>query len=193
VKQCRGIVIAAAWLGLMAGSAAAADAYYPQGAAPPVEPYDDTGFYLRGDAGWSWLNTNPMNDGSFIAGLGVGYQWAPMFRTDVRAEQFVTDPDWNRGGPALLSATFNAYVDFPMDSVIKPYVGAGIGYGLAGRKFDQEHGAVTTLMAGVSFDFNHYVALDVGYRYLNMATDGAIFDSNGINDHSLTAGVRFKF
>jgi opacity protein-like surface antigen len=188
VKQCRGIVIAAALLGAMAGSALAADAYSPQ-----EEAYADSGFYLRGDAGWSWLNSNALNDGSIIVGGGIGYQWGSMFRTDVRVDESVTDSGWNRGSPGLLTATFNGYVDFPMDSVIKPYIGAGIGYGVAGSKFDQEHGAVTALMAGVTFDFNRYVALDVGYRFLNMATDGGIFDTKAVNDHSVTAGVRFTF
>jgi opacity protein-like surface antigen len=69
VKQCRGIAVAAAWLVATAGSAAAADAY----GAPPAEAYAPSGFYLRGDAGWSWLDSNTIDDGSISAGLGIGY------------------------------------------------------------------------------------------------------------------------
>jgi opacity protein-like surface antigen len=54
MKQCRAIVVASAWLVAMVGSAAAADAYDPQG-EPPAQAYE-SGFYLRGDAGWSWLD-----------------------------------------------------------------------------------------------------------------------------------------
>jgi opacity protein-like surface antigen len=82
VKQCRGIAVAAAWLVATAGSAAAADAY---GAPSTAEAYAASGFYLRGDAGWSWLDSNTIDDGSISAGLGIGYEWTPMFRTDVRA------------------------------------------------------------------------------------------------------------
>ena len=191
VKQCRGIVIAAAWLGAMAGSALAADAYYP--GAPTAEAYAYSGFYLRGDAGWSWLNSNRLDNGSIDFGLGIGYQWGPMFRTDVRAEYYFTDPDWDRGGPALLAATFNGYVDFPLDYVIKPYVGVGIGYGVSSTKFDSEHGAVTALMGGITFDFNRYVALDVGYRFRSIATEGGFINENGVHDHSVTGGLRVKF
>ena len=189
MKQCRGIVVAAAWLVATAGSAAAADAY----GAPPAEAYAPSGFYLRGDAGWSWLDSNTIDDGSISAGLGIGYEWNPMFRTDVRADYYTTDPDWNRGGPALGTVTANGYIDLPLDSVIKPYVGAGIGYGVATTKFDNEHGVAAVLMGGVTFDLNHYVALDVGYRFRTIATDGGLFDDDNVRDHSVMAGLRFRF
>ena len=176
----------------MAGSALAADAYYP--GAPTAEAYADFGLLSQGRCRLVLAQlSNRLDNGSIDVGLGIGYQWGPMFRTDVRAEYYFTDPDWDRGGPALLTATFNGYVDFPLDYVIKPYVGVGIGYGVSSTKFDSEHGAVTALMGGITFDFNRYVALDVGYRFRSIATEGGFINENGVHDHSVTGGLRVKF
>jgi len=105
-----------------------------------------------------------------------------MFRTDVSVEQFVTDPDWNRGGPALLSATFNAYVDFPMDSVIKPYVGVGLLMASAGAAAAADYRPVPeppTAEAYAASGF--YLRGDAGWSWL----DWSAADSNA---NSVIAG-----
>ena len=121
MKQCRGIVIAA-WLAAMAGSAAAADAYDPQGAAPTAEPYVQSGLYFRGDAGWSWLEADDDNADLFTFGAGVGFQWSPMFRTDVRFDYGIeTDRDVEYADK-FGTLTANGYIDIPLDFMITPYV-----------------------------------------------------------------------
>jgi opacity protein-like surface antigen len=187
VKQCRGIAVAAAWLVATAGSAGAADAY----GAPPAEAYAASGFYLRGDAGWSWLDgRDDLNFDSVTAGGGIGYQWSPMFRTDLRFDHAF---DFNIGGDnaSLNTATANIYLDLPLSSVVKPYVGGGVGYSFFNNDFD--HGLfAAALMGGVSVDVNQYVAVDVGYRFLTFF-DKDNFDHIDVNDHSVMAGLRFKF
>jgi len=173
MKQCSGIVVAAAWLVATAGSAAAADAY---GAPPTAEAYAASGFYLRGDAGLQ------------IVGGGIGYEWNPMFRTDLR---FDYGYNYHLGHDDNLdfgTATANAYIDLPLNSVIKPYVGGGVGYGFVNVDSGHDHdGLATALTGGITFDVSSIVAIDVGYRYRRLWGD---FD---LDEHQVTAGLRFKF
>jgi opacity protein-like surface antigen len=190
MKQCRAIVVASAWLVATLGPAAAADADYPQG--EPTAQADESGFYIRGDVGWFWADQG--GDGAGTLGVGIGYQWSPMFRTDLQAEFLNVVPDWDDGGRAVFTAMANAYVDLPLDSVVKPYVGAGIGYGLTGTKNDDDdHGLATALMGGLTFDASEHVAFDVGYRFRTIATDGGIFADDNVHDHAVTFGLRFRF
>ncbi len=119
---------------------------------PAVVPVEiGSGWYLRGDIGYShlsdpdmkyrWYNfSNTKGNGAFLIGGGFGYAWNEWFRTDLTI-------DW-RGRWALkgllpcgpcggysyesvrLSAwTFlaNAYFDFGNWNGFKPYIGAGVG------------------------------------------------------------------
>jgi opacity protein-like surface antigen len=191
VKEWKAILIGAACLLVSAGAAVAADAYAPV-PAPPAEPtYAAQGFYLRGDAGWSWLDWSAAeNDANApIAGGGVGYQWGPMFRTDLRFD-YGFNYDLGNGEEASIgTATANAYVDMPIDFALKPYVGAGVGYGFvdAGSGLDQD-GLAAALTGGVTFDVNQGVAVDVGYRFRNI-----FGEDDNIQDHAVTGGLRFKF
>jgi opacity protein-like surface antigen len=173
----------------MAESAAAADVYDPQGAPPTAE----SGFYLRGDAGWSWLDVDLDVNGdlhfdSVTAGGGIGYQWSPMFRTDLRFDH-AFDYDIGRNSVSLSTATANIYLDLPVSSVVKPYVGGGLGYGFADSDFDD--GALAgVLTGGLSFDLNQSVAVDIGYRFTAFFDD---FEVSDLKTHSVTGGLRFKF
>ncbi len=170
----------------MAGPAAAADVYDPQGAPPTVE----SGFYLRGDAGWSWLDAgDDVHSDSVIAGGGIGYQWSPMFRTDLRFDH-AFDYDIGRNSVSLSTATANIYLDLPLGFVVKPYVGGGLGYGFVDNDFDD--GALAgALTGGLTFDLNQSVAFDVGYRFVTFfETD---LENLDIQVHSVTGGLRFRF
>ena len=48
-------------------------------------------------------------------------------------------------------------------------------------------------MGGVSWDVSKFVAVDVGYRFRTIATDDSMFADDNVRDHSVTAGLRFKF
>jgi opacity protein-like surface antigen len=107
----------------LSGAALAADAFVP------ADTYAQMGWYLRGDAGFSWINYDG-DDGSGIAvGGGIGYQYSDNMRTDIRA-------DWAGLGddPSLATVTGNFYFDIPMDTVLTPYLGAGAGYGWASSR-----------------------------------------------------------
>ena len=104
-----------------AAPAAAADAYTPEAVVTA------SGFYLRGDGGWSWLSTDEDDNSVGVLGGGVGYQFNDNLRTDIRG-------DWAGIGNDDTSFTTvlgNVYFDIPTETIMTPYLGAGLGYGWA--------------------------------------------------------------
>jgi opacity protein-like surface antigen len=160
----------------------------PPDAAPTTEQYEAMGFYLRGDAGWSFLQWGDSGNAVDVGG-GVGYQINPYLRTDVRA-------DWSGSyhvapGAHLDMTTVlgNLYLDVPTDTMFTPYLGIGAGYGLATVDGGADKSGFTySLMAGVSIDLSQSVALDAGYRYREIIDSG-----QDPKDHSVLGGIRFKF
>ena len=146
-------------LGLMASltstAALAADAYAPE---PVVTA---SSFYLRGDMGWSWLNTENNADSVFLLGGGVGYKFNENLRTDARIDYAGIGNDHHDFGSVL----GNVYFDIPTQTVVTPYVGAGIGYGWSDDRGDEESGVTFALMAGVEVNITDNLSADVGYRY----------------------------
>ncbi len=188
-------LLAVVFTGLAIPVAMAADIDQP--AAPEPAPYvqnDDyiSGWYVRADAGFSWLDVSGLDSGgAVIAGGGIGYQLNQYFRTDVRADH-AFDHD---GGPYDLGATtalWNGYVDIPLAMGFTPYAGLGAGYGWvdysgAGAPAD-DNGFAWAATGGVAFNINQNLALDVGYRYRSIDVAGPDY-----NDHSVTAGIRWNF
>ncbi|MDI6027840.1 porin family protein [Corticibacterium sp. UT-5YL-CI-8] len=135
-------------------SAMAAD-YIPVVQEVPVEV--GSGWYLRGDIGYSWgdkadkisYNVNsggvdfpgdtrkPNFDDTFNLGAGVGYRFTDYFRADATVDGFrstlsASDP-WTAGtvsGSAdftAVSLMANGYVDLGTYVGFTPYIGAGLG------------------------------------------------------------------
>ncbi|CAN5499860.1 hypothetical protein BH10PSE7_BH10PSE7_45030 [soil metagenome] len=177
---------AAMMAGLGATAAKAADPYVEPEVTP--QEYQNMGWYLRGDLGWSFLEWSGGDDDSGLGvGGGVGYQWNRNFRSDVRVDW---SGNYDVGDGADMSMTTvlgNGYFDFANDSMFTPYVGAGAGYGWTSGD-NEKDGFAYSLMAGVSVNLSEHVALDAGYRYRQILSDGA-----DPMDHSALAGVRFKF
>jgi opacity protein-like surface antigen len=112
----------------------------------------------------------------------------------------------------------NAYYDFRTGTPFTPYIGGGLGFSVdqLTRNSNQTDatGATTTTtsvngrstnvqfaaaaMAGLTYEFNSFVALDVNYRYLyfggsEVGPTGAnsTVEIGGINEHQIRAGLRF--
>ena len=114
-----------------------------------------------------------------------------MFRTELRFDYNI---DGNRErGDKFGTVTANGYLDLPLDFPIKPYVGAGIGYGFASTIQEDVNGLAVALMGGLTFDASPSVAIDVGYRYRTVAHDGIVFANDDVQDHAVTAGLRYRF
>ncbi len=166
-------------LGLLAGATApavAADSYAPEAVVSA------SGWYLRGDAGWSWLNTDDDGESVLVLGGGVGYQFNDNLRTDLRG-------DWAGLGDDDSSFTTvlgNVYFDIPTDTIITPYLGAGLGYGWAETSGSDDDGVAFGLMAGVEVNLTDNLSADVGYRYRQIL-------SEEVYDHQALAGLRFSF
>ncbi len=172
-------------LGVLAGvstTAMAADADVPP------DTYAAMGFYLRGDAGWSWLNYGGPDDSALTLGGGVGYQYNENLRADLRVD-WAGNYDKGASDTAVSTVTGNMYLDIPTGSMITPYLGAGLGYGWApnDRGRDQE-GFAYALMAGASVDLTESLSADVGYRYREIMDNG-----QNPREHQVLMGLRYKF
>ena len=172
-------------IGLMAGltstAALAADAYTP---APVVTA---SGFYIRGDAGWSWLDTKNDSGSVAVLGGGVGYRFNDHLRTDARVD-YAGIGDSNHDFGSVLG---NFYFDIPTQTIVTPYVGAGIGYGWSNdnghnNKSQNESGVTYALMAGLEFSLTDNLSADVGYRFRQ------IISSNTYDNEALV-GLRYSF
>jgi opacity protein-like surface antigen len=187
--QALRMFVIAAWLIAMAGAAAAADAGDPP-AVPPAETYAQESFYFRGDAGWSRIEPDAFD--LVTVGIGIGYQYSSVFRTDLRFDYgFAADSP--AVGDKMGSVTANAYLDLPLGSWVRPYVGAGVGWGFANTVLDGRKGLAAALMAGLTFDLDRDTAVDVGYRFRTISTGADIFADDNPHDHAVMAGLRFKY
>src|SRR5690606_2301940 len=121
--------IAAAALLAGVGSASAADLPPEQGYIAPAPVYTPppTGWYVRGDAGVSFYDGSGGGE-ALTAGLGVGYRFSELFRTDLTVDW---TGDYNNvvgnSDASAWTLLANGYVDFGFGQWLKPYIGAGIG------------------------------------------------------------------
>lgn len=112
------------------------------------------------------------------------------------------------GNVTTLTGMINGYYDFAPSSILRPYVGLGLG--AANVKYNNTHvgGVAFTddddtvaagqAMAGLKWQFSPHTAATVEYRYFRTADvslDGAAGGSTDVNhsSHNLTAGLQYKF
>jgi opacity protein-like surface antigen len=179
------------------------------------EELDDTGLIGAG-IGYQF---NPW----FRADVTVDYEWP----SDFEGTTFCPAPCGGAGGAvtnvetgefSAITTLANVYVDLGNYYGFSPYVGAG-----AGVSYLMMDDIVTTspagsldvgdaddwsfawaLMAGLAYHFTPQLALDVGYRYLNLgevetdtltdigAGDGT-FSYDDLQAHEVRVGVRYTF
>jgi opacity protein-like surface antigen len=128
---------------------------------------------------------------------------------------FVTAEDKTKFMSTILLA--NAYYDIRTGSPWTPYLGAGVGFAVnqltrnytltvddasatvGNRSTDVQFAAAA--MAGVSYDFSSFFAIDVNYRFLHIGGSQVSLDEPGLsdstveigdlNEHQIRAGFRF--
>ncbi|MCP3054311.1 outer membrane protein [Aurantimonas marianensis] len=169
-------------------------------------------------------------ENGYDLGAGVGYRFTDFFRTDVTARYSTFDVDFGPAAAyryALSSDAeswelmANAYVDLGTFVGFTPYLGGGVGamqvdYGISCTSGTLACAAIPgasytdtkdwrfaySLMAGVAYDVTQNVALDIGYRYLNVeagdlfgltagGVDYALRD-DGFDRHTIQAGIRYS-
>ncbi len=187
MKALKKALLACAMVAGVAGTVEAADyGLVPEEYASAAS----SGWYLRGDVGWAFLDWNGgSNDDDVTFGGGFGYRYNENVRADVRVDYA---GDYEIGGGAELgfgTALVNGYFDIPIGGQMTPYLGAGIGYGWTVRSPGPDgDGFAYALMAGVGFDMTQQITLDLGYRFRH-----ALISGPNVTDHSVLAGVRFSF
>lgn len=163
-------------IGLTSTAAMAADAYTPE---PVVTA---SSFYIRGDLGWSWLNTDHDSGSAAVLGGGIGYKFNDNLRTDLRA-------DWaglGNNDNSFTTVLGNLYFDIPTQSIVTPYLGAGIGYGWADDHGDNKDGATFAAMAGIEVTLTDNLSADIGYRYRQII-------SEDVYANEALVGLRYSF
>jgi opacity protein-like surface antigen len=149
-----------------------------------------TGFYLRGDAGASMLKwSGGKDDTTWNMSGGMGYQFNDNVRGDITYDHSGSYDIGPGAKVATQAVMANAYFDWKNSSAFTPYVGVGAGYGWAkGAGYNDSSGVALGAMAGVSMDMTQNLALDVGYKFRNIAVSGP-----DTQEHIVQAGLRFKF
>ena len=210
---------------------------------PPVEePEAQTdpfgGLYLVGGLSVggiedAWADAGFEVEYGFEAGIdfGVGYAAGP-FRIEAvllahRAEVFDINPASGSGIPAVQYGGWldlggimaNAFFDFDLSPRLKPYVGAGFGYGYVEAVYSETDCVFACALDNDLVDADDTVRLwqgmvglsirqregsagivfYTGYRYLRgedmqfHLTDGTPFEQDGLRAHILEAGLRLHF
>jgi opacity protein-like surface antigen len=163
-------------------------------------------------------------DTGFNLGVAAGYDYGPA-RLEAEVAYRQNDIDKFNGqfegfgfegsADGDVSATslmVNAYWDIPTGSPITPYIGGGVGFAnvsvndveleVFGERFDladdDDNVFAYQLAAGIAFDINPNLALDLGYRYF--ATDDPELEDEFGDDfeteydsHNVSLGLRFIF
>ncbi len=189
-------LLATTVVAFMAPVAIAADIDTPAQPAPApyVQPNDNyvSGWYVRGDAGFSWLDISGLDDGgAATVGGGVGYQVNQYFRTDLRAD-YAIEHDAGLFDVSATTVLWNGYIDVPLSMGFTPYVGLGAGYGFvdysgADSPSDDE-GFAWAATGGVAFQMSQNIALDAGYSYREIDVAGPNY-----TDHTVSGGLRWSF
>ena len=169
------------------------------------------GFGIRPDASATGITVDIQNDPAFVINGAIGAEINPLVRVEGEIGYHFNTGDLlpsfaNEFSFSMVSFMANGYFDIPTNSPLRPYVGAGIGFAIAGVE-EELFGATSTdsdlvgafqLMAGLGFDLNPKVTFTFGYRYFT-TTDPDFFTAFGppfemdYTSHDFLFGARFRF
>jgi opacity protein-like surface antigen len=168
------------------------------------------GFGIRPDANFSGTTVDIQNDPAFVINGAIGAELNPMIRVEaeIGLHNNTADipPFANEFTFSMVSFMGNGYFDIPTNSPLRPYVGAGIGFALAGveeelfglEDTDSDMVGAFQLMAGVGFDISPKATLTFGYRYFTTSDPdfntafGPSFQTE-FTSHDFLFGARFRF
>lgn len=151
-------------------------------------------------------------DTGFNLGVAGGYDFGPA-RVEGEVAYRLNDVDEYQvnglgtfagdGDVSTLSLMANGFWDIETGSRVTPYLGAGIGVAQVSMDDpsvpmdDDDTVFAYQLAAGVAFDLNPSLALDLGYRYF-ATSDPEFDDAAGTFEteymsHNLSLGLRYTF
>ena len=135
--------------------------------------YNFDGFRLEGEFGYKHANVNS------ISGPGGTF-------------------NISGGDATFMSYMANGYYDIKAEPAITPFIGAGLGL-INGELNDNGHKADDTvfgyqLIAGIGFNINKNVTIDISYRFQGAASDLNVEGTDvSYKSSNLMAGVRYNF
>lgn len=185
---------------------------------PPTSA--DPGYYVTGGAGLNFLEDAEAGSTTYqydTGGMGLGalgYQFGNGFRVEGEVAYRASGISGSTNGGAsgetnAASLMANAFYDIRTGTKFTPYVGAGIGGavvtfdnvtipGSSNRIDDSDLVLAYQAMAGVAYQLDHNLKLDVGYRYLG--TESPRFQTvNGsevgshYHNHAAVVSLRYEF
>lgn len=169
----------------------------------------NVGLGIRPDAKATGLSGKFDNDLAVALNGAFGIELAEYFRLEAEvglhangAERTTTTfPDYSF---SMVSLMGNAFFDIPTGLPLRPYIGAGIGFGIAGASedlFDSDDSDLVgafQLMAGFGYDISPRATLTLGYRYFTTSdpdfvlAPGQFFETE-FTSHDIQLGARFRF
>ena len=166
------------------------------------------GFGIRPDADIS-NGEQFQNDPAFVVHGAIGFELNPTIRFEgeiglhANTADIAGSPDEFTFG--VVSFMGNGYFDIPTHSILRPYVGAGVGFALANLEQDffgftaddSDLVAAYQLMAGLGFEISPKATLTFEYRYFTTSDPtfvlfGGAFETE-ITSHDFLFGARFRF
>ena len=169
------------------------------------------GFGIRPDATSSGRTPTVeiQNDPAFVINGAIGAELNPMVRVEGEIGYHLNTGDLsaftNEFTTSMLSFMANGYFDIPTNSPLRPYVGAGLGFAVAG--VDEEIGGLNStdsdlvgafqFMTGLGYDFSPKATFTFEYRYFttsdpNFLTAFGPLDTE-FTSHDFLFGARFRF
>ncbi|MCH6581362.1 MAG: porin family protein [Nitrospinae bacterium] len=145
-----------------------------------------------------------------IMGGAIGVELNPTIRLEGEiglhvntADQGGTGIDWTFRTVSFMG---NGYIDFPMPSPFRPYLGAGLGFAIVDLEADDfgltandsDLVAAFQLMAGIGYEISPKATLTFGYRYFTTSDPSFVLPISGsfeteFTSHDFLFGARFRF
>lgn len=176
-------------------------------AGPYVGVAGGVSIFHDSDISESGIDATAEYDTGYGLNLSAGYNFDPVRvefefgykKADVdKFKAFGFSESVNDSDLAVMSYMANAYYDFKTNSTVTPYVGAGLGM-INGEFSSPGYDSDDTvfgyqLIAGVGFNVNKNLIIDLSYRFQGAAEDFSI-DGTDVSymSSSIMAGLRFNF
>lgn len=163
-------------------------------ALPSLSYAQDSGWYLRGSAGYGvhtdaefteGLSGDVESEGDIAASLGLGYEFGNNWRVELDGTALSTEMGTLASAGEVdvelqtLAVMANAIYDFDDFGLWKPYIGAGIGLvevdvhafdsGVVAIN-DTDTGLGWQILAGLGYSISDNLTWDTNYKYLDYGT-----------------------
>ncbi len=166
------------------------------------------GFGIRSDSKLTGSAGQFDNDPAFVINGAIGIKLKENFRVEGEIGYHLNAANRTSNGQnfdfSVLSFMGNAYFDIATQSPLKPYLGIGLGFGIAGGSEDSFGSSDSDMvgafqfMAGLGYDISPKMTLTFGYRYFTTSDPDFALPTVGFfeteyTSHDFLFGARFRF